>query len=149
MPKSIPIVFIVCAGVGHIKRGYESFTVECFETLKTNNYFKLYLLKGGGIKNENEIRIPCMQRNSKVSKFLHRITSKEPYYFEQLSFFWGMLFRIIKYKPAVIYYSDFILGTWLWHFRRILKFEYKLLFSNGAPNGPPFSRMDHVQQLLP
>ena len=23
------------------------------------------------------------------------------------------------------------------------------MFSNGAPNGPPFTRMDHVQQLLP
>lgn len=28
-------------------------------------------------------------------------------------------------------------------------FKYRLLFSNGAPNGPPFTRVDHVQQLLP
>ena len=56
---------------------------------------------------------------------------------------------LISRKPAVIYYSDFELGTYLWHLRRYLKFRYKLLFSNGAPNGPPFKTEDHVQQLLP
>ena len=60
-----------------------------------------------------------------------------------------MLPLILIKKPTVIYYSDFILGTYLWHLRKYFKFKYKLLFSNGAPNGPPFKTEDHVQQLLP
>ena len=33
-------------------------------------------------------------------------------------------------------------------FKDFFNFKYKLLFSNGAPNGPPYTPMDHVQQLL-
>lgn len=73
----------------------------------------------------------------------------EAYFVEQFSFLLAMMPLVIWYRPSVIYYSDFKLGTWLWQLRRFFKFRYKLLFANGAPNGPPFTRMDHVQQLLP
>src|SRR6185437_12944185 len=70
-------------------------------------------------------------------------------YFEQLTFFISFIPSILLKKPDVIFFSDFILGCWLSHFKRILNLKYKLLFSNGAPNGPPFRLFDHVQQLLP
>lgn len=142
-------VFIVCTGVGHINRGYESFTKECFVALKDNDYFNLYLLKGGGQSADKELKINCVQRNSSRAVFLSKIFKKETYWIEEFTFFIGMIPEIIKYKPAVIYYSDFILGTFLFHLKRFFKFKYKLLFSNGAPNGPPFKTEDHVQQLLP
>lgn len=141
-------VFFVCTGLGHIRRGYESFTEECFDALKDTNVFDLYLLKGGGERKQREILVPCIKRKSKFAKVLSHITKKETYWLEQLSFLFGMIPSIMKHKPVVIYYSDFILGTWLWQLRRFMGFKYKLLFSNGAPNGPPFKRMDHVQQLL-
>jgi len=147
--QSKPNVFIICTGVGHINRGYESFTNECFSAIKDNDYFELYLLKGGGRSAGNEIKINCIKRGSSTASFIAGIVKKEVYWLEQLTFFMGMLPSIIKYKPAVIYYSDFMLGTFLWHLRRFFKFKYKLLYSNGAPNGPPFKTEDHVQQLLP
>ena len=142
-------IFIVCTGVGHINRGYESFTVECFNALRDNTQFDLFLLKGGGKSDGLEIKIPCVKRGGRLNGLIFDITKKEKYWVEQLTFFFGMIPSIIKHKPKVIYYSDFILGTFLWHLRRFFKFKYKLLFSNGAPNGPPFTSMDHVQQLLP
>jgi len=145
---SKPNIFIVCTGVGHINRGYESFTIECFNELKSSSKFELFLLKGGGASSGKEIKIACLKRRGKLAKFCFKVTGREAYWFEQATFLMGMLPALIKYKPAVIYYSDFILGTFLWHLRRFFKFKYKLLFSNGAPNGPPFSTMDHVQQLL-
>jgi 1,2-diacylglycerol 3-alpha-glucosyltransferase len=142
-------VFIICTGLGHVKRGYESFTRECYDALKNNDQFKLYLLKGGGRSIDNEIKIACLKRDSKSARIIASALKKGPYFIEQATFLIGMIPAILKYKPSVIYYSDFILGTFLWHLRRFFKFRYKLLFTNGSPNGPPFKTEDHVQQLLP
>ncbi|MGC8751872.1 glycosyltransferase [Hydrotalea sp.] len=144
-----PIVFLVCTGVGHVRRGYESFTEECFAALKDSQHFQLYLLKGGGVKEKQCFRVPCIQRNSFLGKKLSKVFRTEAYAIEQFSFWLAMWPLLFWYRPKVIYYSDFKLGTWLWQLRRFIKFRYQLLFSNGAPNGPPFTRMDHVQQLLP
>lgn len=142
-------VFIICTGVGHINRGYESFTTECFANLKDVPEFDLFLLKGGGYSMGREIKIPCIKRNSKYAFLLTKFFRKDAYWIEQFSFFLLMLPSLIKHKPTVLYYSDFVLGTFLWHLRRFTNFKYKLLFSNGAPNGPPYKTEDHVQQLLP
>lgn len=142
-------VFLVCTGLGHINRGYESFTRECFDALKDAKDFNLYLIKGGGKSAANEIALPNLPRRKKFTQFLSRILPADAYTIEQITFCISLLPLIISKKPAVIYYSDFTLGTYLWHLRKHLKFKYKLLFSNGAPNGPPFKTEDHVQQLLP
>ncbi len=142
-------VFIVCTGLGHINRGYESFTRECFDALKDTNQFNLYLIKGGGKNIGNEIAIPNLPRRKRAVQFLSKIFPTDAYTIEQITFCLSLLPLIITKKPAVIYYSDFTLGTYLWHLRKHLNFKYKLLFSNGAPNGPPFKTEDHVQQLLP
>lgn len=142
-------VFIVCTGLGHINRGYESFTRECFDALKEATDFKIYLIKGGGKSIGSEIALPNLPRRKKTVQLLAKILPTDAYTIEQATFCISMLPLIITKKPAVIYYSDFTLGTYLWHLRKYLKFKYKLLFSNGAPNGPPFKTEDHVQQLLP
>jgi 1,2-diacylglycerol 3-alpha-glucosyltransferase len=142
-------VFIVCTGLGHINRGYESFTRECFDALKDTNEFNLYLIKGGGKSIGNEIAVPNLPRRNKAAQFLAKILPTDSYTIEQVTFCMAMLPLILTKKPAVIFYSDFTLGTYLWHLRKYFKFKYKLLFSNGAPNGPPFKTEDHVQQLLP
>jgi len=144
-----PNVFIICTGVGHINRGYESFTTECFNALKDSDKFELYLLKGGGKTSGKELKISCVKRNSKLALFLSKGVGKDKYWVEEATFLAGMLPTLIKYRPAVIYYSDFILGTFLWHLRKLFNLKYKLLFSNGAPNGPPYKTEDHIQQLLP
>ncbi len=142
-------VFIICPGLGHVNRGYESFTQECFDTLKDNSSFNLLLIKGvGPTTNKNKTAF-CLRRNSLFTKLLGKLINKEPYLIEQFSFFITLIPFLIIYKPKIIFYSDFNLGTFLWHLRKFLKFKYKLLFSNGAPNGPPFTRTDHIQQHLP
>ncbi|RYY08116.1 MAG: glycosyltransferase [Sphingobacteriaceae bacterium] len=142
-------VFLVCTGLGHINRGYESFARECFDALKDTETFNLYLIKGGGKNAGNEIVLPNLPRRKKLTQLLSKYLRINAYTIEQVSFCLALLPLIITKKPVVIYYSDFELGTYLWHLRRFLKFKYKLLFSNGAPNGPPFKTEDHVQQLLP
>lgn len=144
-----PNVFIVCTGVGHINRGYESFSKECFIALAHDNNFEIFLLKGAGESTKHEIAISCIKRNTTLNAITSRLIRKDPYLIEQATFLVGMIPSIIRHKPVVIFYSDFILGTYLWHLKKFYKFKYKLLFSNGAPNGPPFKTEDHIQQLLP
>jgi 1,2-diacylglycerol 3-alpha-glucosyltransferase len=147
--KQKPVVLLACTGLGRINRGYESFTRECFEELKKSKHFELFLVKGGGQKSESEIVVKNMHRKGKLARFISKIITKDVYFIEQFTFFIGLIPILIRKKPALIYFSDFVLGTFLWQLRRFLGFKYKLLFSNGAPNGPPFTRTDHVQQLLP
>ena len=142
-------VFLVCTGLGHINRGYESFARECYDALKDTKDFKLYLIKGGGKSTGNEIVLPNLPRQNKATQLLAKVLPFDAYQIEQITFCLSLLPLILKKKPVVIYYSDFWLGTYLWHLRKLLKLKYKLLFSNGAPNGPPFKTEDHVQQLLP
>ncbi|HEX5152922.1 MAG TPA: glycosyltransferase [Parafilimonas sp.] len=147
--KSRPVVFLVCTGLGNINRGYESFTRECFDSLKENKEFDLFLLKGAGNSCSNEIGIPNFSRLKKPAKLLAKLFQRPPYNIEQASFCFCLIPLIIRKRPALIYYSDFITGTYLWYLRKYLGFKYRLLFANGAPNGPPYKTEDHVQQLLP
>jgi len=147
-------VFLVCSGLGHIKRGFESFTQECFDALSQETSLDITLFKGGGRSSSKEITLWNLPREKWTAKLLAKLSngksySNNPYFVEQASFCLSIIPYIFREKPDVIFFSDFALGTILWHWRRISKLSYKLLFSNGAPNGPPFTRMDHVQHLTP
>lgn len=141
--------FFICSGLGVINRGYESFTRECFDALKTDQRIDAYLYKGGGASIKREKTLFNLPRFKTSAKFLGKLFGKEGYTIEQFTFCISLIPFIILKKPQVILVSDFILSTYLWHVRRFLNLKYKILFSNGAPNGPPFHRCDHVQQLLP
>lgn len=149
-----PKVFLVCSGLGNIHRGYESFSQECFDALCKDNTLNLLLFKGGGSSSPNVSSLWNLTRTARITKLLATLLSNrthpvEPYFIEQASFCVSLIPYIYKQCPDIIFFSDFALGTMLWHWRRLNNLSYKLLFSNGAPNGPPFSRMDHVQHLTP
>ena len=142
-------VFLVCSGLGNVQRGYESFTQEFFEALQQETSLELFLFKGGGKSQPREFVLLNLPRSFWLAEKLSKIFKKDTYFIEQLTFFLSLIPHIYQQRPDIIFFSDFNLGTILWHFRRLTGLPYKLLFSNGAPNGPPFSRMDYVQHLTP
>jgi glycosyltransferase involved in cell wall biosynthesis len=147
-------VFIICSGLGHVKRGFESFTQELFDTLSQTNSLNITLFKGGGKPSNKEIVLWNVPRNYKINielnKVLEKVHRRDSYFIEQLTFFISLLPHIHLVKPDVIYFSDVNLGTLLWHWRRVTKQSYKLLFSNGGPCLPNiFYRWDHIQQVAP
>lgn len=148
-------VFVICSGLGHIRRGYESFTQECFDALVNDAAVDITLYKGGGKSSAKEIALWNLPRNSplthQIGHVLKMLTPKaDPYWLEQVTFGLSMLTDVYFKKPDVIIFSDCNLGNILWHWRRLTKQNYKLLFSNGGPWLPPvFERWDHVQQLVP
>ena len=142
-------VFLICSGLGNVRRGYESFTEECFEALQQEASLETFLFKGRGEPQKKEFVLPNLSRGLWLTKKLGKIFRQDPYFIEQFTFCVSLLPHIYQKRPDVIFFSDFSLGTMLWHLRRVFGLTYKLLFSNGAPNGPPFSRVDCVQHLTP
>jgi glycosyltransferase involved in cell wall biosynthesis len=57
--------------------------------------------------------------------------------------------RIRQHRPDIVYYSDINLAMRLFKYRRKIGVPFRLLYSNGAPVHPPFSGVEHVQQVTP
>jgi 1,2-diacylglycerol 3-alpha-glucosyltransferase len=77
------------------------------------------------------------------------LARRNGYVIEQWSTFFPTAFHIRRFRPQVIFYSDSNLGLLLYRFRRQIGVNYRLLFSNGGPCHPPFSRHDFVHQVAP
>lgn len=142
-------VFMVCSGLGHVSRGFESFTQECFDALSDDPRLEITLFKGGGQNCQQQRVLRNLPRNSSLSSWLGKTLRKNGYWLEQVTFTMSLLPHIIRQKPDVIYFSDCNIGNLLWHWRRTTRRHFKLLFSNGGPLTPPFPRWDHVQQVAP
>tara|TARA_R110000850_G_scaffold125699_9_gene244238 strand:+ start:836 stop:2035 length:1200 start_codon:yes stop_codon:yes gene_type:complete len=141
-------VFIACSGIGHINRGYETFASELFHALKTESQFDVRLLSGGVNASSADGIIPCVYRESSFAKALSFLLRRDTYTIEQLTFALMMIPTLWRRAPDIIIVSDGGLGNFLWHIRQRLKFDYKILFSNGGPSDPPFLRFDHTHQVL-
>lgn len=142
-------VFVTCSGLGHVNRGYESFAREVFDTLLDDNQLEMFLFKGAGKNSAREKALFNLHRRGSFAQLLARWTGKDAYFFEEVSFVLALLPYLLWLKPGVILLSDHRTCVFLFKIRALFGLKYKLLFSNGAPNGPPFSFCDHVQQLLP
>lgn len=142
-------VFLICSGLGRVKRGFESFTEECFEALSQYSCLDVTLFKGGGESCNKAITLWNLPRDAWTTIQLGKVTGRSAYFIEQASFTFSVLPHIQREQPDVIYFSDGTVGNVLWHWRRLTKQSYKLLFSNGGPLSPPFDRWDHVQQVAP
>jgi glycosyltransferase involved in cell wall biosynthesis len=142
-------VFLLCSGLGNVKRGYESFSYECFQSLMNKPGIEITLFKGGGKPNHKEIVLWNLPRDGFIAKLLSKIINKSPYFIEQITFTITFLYYLICGNPDIVYFSDGNIGNMLWHFRRKSRMGYRLLFSNGGPLSPPFPRWDFVQQVAP
>lgn len=141
-------VFIICSGLGHIKRGYESFFRDCFDALCDEPSLDMFLFKGNGENKGKEIALWNLPRQSRAAKWLGKMVGRSAYFAEQFTFFVSLLPHILTKKPNVIYLSDVSLGK---HIRFLQKFSsYKVLFNNNGPVDPRFlHRWDHIQQVSP
>ncbi|GAB1542307.1 hypothetical protein NUACC21_49810 [Scytonema sp. NUACC21] len=142
-------VYLACTGVGIINRGIETFARECFDGLKGTEGLHIELFKGAGPEKPYENRLWNIPRNSHVANFLGKCIRRNGYVVEQLSSFLPLVRHIKKGKPDIIFYSEANLGYQLYWWRQQIGVPYKLLFSNGGPCGPPFSRTDRVHQVAP
>ncbi len=142
-------VFLLCAGLGRINRGYESFTRECFDALAGRPELDLTLFKGGGRSDGKQIRLRCLPRGTRLAAWLGGKLKKDAYWAEQATFALSLLPHLQRVQPDVVYFSDSTVGHLLWYWRRLTRSRFKLLLSNGGPLPPPFPHCDFVQQVAP
>ncbi len=142
-------VFLVCPGIGHVRRGFESFTEECWRALGDDSRLECYIFKGKGNNTPRNFTVPCLKRGSNVTKVIARVLGRDPYFWEQVTFAIGLVPFILRYRPELIFFSDGTVGNVLWRVRDYLPGRPALLFSNGAPLFPPYCKCDHVHETLP
>jgi len=142
-------VYLACTGVGIINRGIETFACECFNGLKDLEGLDITLFKGAGEEREKEKKLWNIPRNGELAPFLGKTINRNSYVVEQLSSFLPFVQKIRRGKPDIIFYSDSNLGFQLYRWRKQIGIPYRLLFSNGGPCNPPFTRTDHVHQVTP
>jgi 1,2-diacylglycerol 3-alpha-glucosyltransferase len=146
-------VWFVSTGLGIYNRGFESFFRDAFDGLHPllpQHGIHIELFKGGGVDVlPDEHRVRCLPRTGRSAALLGKMINRTPYVAEQLTFLPGLIRRIRAGRPDVIFYSDGNMAMRLWHWRSRIGVPYKLLYSNGAPLHPPFTTVDHVQQVVP
>jgi 1,2-diacylglycerol 3-alpha-glucosyltransferase len=145
----IPRIYFPCTGLGRERRGFETFTRECAAALGTHHAVDLTVFGGGGDVRDGEREVWNLPRGGVGAKAIGRLLDREPYFVEQLSFFAGFLPALITQPPDIIYFADLNLGNACWHWRRIMRHRYRLVFYNGGPTTQPFTRCDLVQQVSP
>ena len=102
---------MACPGIGHIKRGFESFTSECFEAMKDHPDVELWLAKGAGPSQDKEIKIRCLKRNKALSHSLALLIRRDSYFVEQATFALGLIPFLITKKPELVFFSDGTIGN--------------------------------------
>jgi 1,2-diacylglycerol 3-alpha-glucosyltransferase len=145
-------VFLICTGLGHVMRGYESFAEQAFQALSKDPSLDIILFKGGGKAKAKEIPLWNLPRHTRTACRIAKYTKTSAYIVEQISFFFSLIPYIQTEKPDVISFSDNDIGNFLADWRRFTKQSYKLLFCNGAPlrpKSPIFANCDLIQQVAP
>jgi 1,2-diacylglycerol 3-alpha-glucosyltransferase len=142
-------VFFISTSLGHSRRGIESFFRECFDAMHGYPGLEATLFKGSGPDGVDEHRLWCLPKIGTPAKVLAKVIRRTPYVVEQLTFLPALVKRIRQHRPDIVYYSDINLAMRLFRYRRKIGVPFRLLYSNGAPVHPPFSGVEHVQQVTP
>lgn len=159
-------VLFCCTGVGIFNRGIESFFREAFDGLNSAEGIEARLVKGAelGLATSRSSLTPrplapdfdaqertvwCLPRTGRFAAWTGRITGRSAYAAEQWSSFPGVVREIRQFRPHVVFTSEANLMFLLRRFRRLIGVPFRVLYSNGGPVHPPFSRHDVVQQVAP
>lgn len=139
-------VFIVCSGLGNIRRGFESFFRSCYDALCEDVSIDLYLFKGAGKNSNRETRLFNIARNKQAAMKIGRLFGRSGYFVEQLTFFISLIPYLFIKRPDVVYVSDVVLANLLRIPKRFC--GYSILYCNGGPTLPGFlHRWDHIHQV--
>ena len=142
-------VYFPCTGLGHQRRGFETFTLECARALGGDARLAISVFAGGAVPEVPGHIVANLARSSRGASWLGSITGRDSYFAEQFTFFLAFLPHLVNGRPDVVYFADLNLGNLCWHWRRVSRQRYRLLFYNGGLTTKPFTRADLVQQLTP
>lgn len=144
-----PTVLLVCPGLEHARRGFETFARECFEALRERDDLSIVLVKGTGNRARGELVVPTLTRDASLARLIGRLWSMRPFIVEQLTFALALIPLLVRRRPDVVYFSEWHVGRVLGLWRRLSRQPLALVFCNGALASGGYRHLDHVQQLVP
>lgn len=156
LDHSIRVIFC-CTGVGILNRGIETFFRDAFDGLKDSDGIEVRLIKGAGEvpvtgsprTDPRERVVPCLKRTGRLAYLIGKISRRSAYTVEQWTSFPFVVREIRRFRPQVVFTSEANLMFLLRRFRRLIGVPFKVLYSNGGPCHPPYSRHDFVHQVAP
>jgi glycosyltransferase involved in cell wall biosynthesis len=142
-------VYFPCTGLGRQLRGFETFTLECAGALRDDPRVAVTVFSGGPVDGVETHVLWNLPRSSRLASFLGRCIGRDGYFIEQLTFFLSLLPSLVFGRPDLVYFADLNLGNLCWHWRRLTRQRFALLYYNGGTTTRPFTRADFVQQVTP
>jgi glycosyltransferase involved in cell wall biosynthesis len=140
---------LVCSGLDHARRGYESFARECFEALRKDPGVEIELVKGSGPAGPGERSIPAMRRDGAIAQKLGRAFDFRPFRLEALAFAFSLQPLLLRRRPDVVYLSEWDTASTLARLRQHTSQRFKLVLCNGGFAVGGFEHLDRVQELTP
>jgi len=137
-------IALVCTGLGNVWRGYERFTRDLFDLVKSD--LNITLFKGGGKSEKSERIFPQLRHDAPILRFFK--TKRDPYFYQLLSYAAFLVPHLAMRRYDLVHYSEPALGNILYHAKRRLGLKMKLLFSNGVGLPPELcTSATHIQEL--
>ncbi len=133
----------------HARRGLESFFGDCAAALEGVPGLDVTLYKGSGQRNGREKVVPTLRRDARLARALGNLTRTQAWSWEGATFALSLLAPIVRHRPDVVFFGDRSVGHILFHARRALHLDFRLVLHNGSPVGPPYPRWEHVQHTAP
>lgn len=140
-------VALISTGLGRIFRGFESFTESLFKALRAYApNIDIALFQGGEGQGERRVVVPNFHRHDIPARWLG---DEKGNLLEKRSFSLALYPFLRKGKFDIVHYNELVMGSTLFHLRRIFGGVFKLLYCNGAPAPPSLyhDRCDYAQLL--
>jgi glycosyltransferase involved in cell wall biosynthesis len=142
-------VLLLCSGLDHAKRGFESFARDCFSELSRDAAIDIELVKGSGQAADRERAVWTLTRDARLLKALGRVSGREPFRFEQVAFALTVQPVLRRHGPDVVYFSEWHTGLALAALARITGRRHPMVLSNGTMAVEGFDHLARVQELTP
>lgn len=141
-------IAIACSGLGHLRRGFETFAEDLYGQLRKGCEDDVLLFAGGGRTVPPRYALWNVPRGSPFWRLSHPFVS--PYVGEQLTFALSLARKLKEENVAIVHVSDCQLASFLARLLRGLQNRPRILFSNGGPMSPADYRgFDFIHQVNP
>jgi len=132
-------IFIVCTGLGIVKRGFESYIELLSEKLSEHSDFKnvLTIFSAGTYKNR-KFKTQNIRTINRKSKVLYLFTKNIYHLFEieQIFFFLFFIPYVLLLKPTAIYLGEYKVYCYLYKLRKLFKLKFSLILYTGGQAYP-------------
>jgi 1,2-diacylglycerol 3-alpha-glucosyltransferase len=144
-----PHVLLVCAGLEHAHRGFESFARDCFDALRKEPGLRIELVKGSGPSGPGERSVPTLRRDGLIARALGRLLKVRSFRLEGLAFAFTLQPLLWARRPNVVFLSEWDTARGLSLMRAVTRQRFKMVLSNGTLAAEGFDHLDCVQELTP